>query len=284
MARSGENGGVQGNGGRLDARLEVAWLADAAEAVAGTVAVTDTAPGASGSPLADAPSRLEPVELVEVARLLAALDEGGRMAAAARSLEVSYRTAWGRLVGVERRLGLRLVERTKGHGSQVTPLGRRLLETVRQFEREAQGALREPLARLEKHLQGLERRRASETRAPLRMAASHDLLLQRCVSERRVQELQVRFVGSEQALAALARSEADLAGFHAPQGKRAPASGAPGAGRMRFLVPVAHREQGLIVAQGNPLRLRDVADLARPGLRFVNRPRGAGTRAWLDDL
>jgi len=30
--------------------------------------------------------------------------------------------------------------------------------------------------------------------------------------------------------------------------------------------------------------VRDVADLARTGLRFVNRQRGAGTRAWFDRL
>ncbi len=43
-----------------------------------------------------------------------------------------------------------------------------------------------------------------------------------------------------------------------------------------------HREQGLIVAPGNPLALAKVDDLTRPGLRYVNRQRGAGTRALLD--
>ena len=43
--------------------------------------------------------------------------------------------------------------------------------------------------------------------------------------------------------------------------------------------PVMRREQGLIVARDNPLRVRDVADLARTGLRFVNRQRGA--RPWV---
>jgi len=43
-----------------------------------------------------------------------------------------------------------------------------------------------------------------------------------------------------------------------------------------------HREQGLIVAAGNPLGLRGITDLARPGLRYVNRQRGAGTRVLLD--
>lgn len=48
------------------------------------------------------------------------------------------------------------------------------------------------------------------------------------------------------------------------------------------VVRLVHREQGLIVAPGNPLGLRGLDDLARPGLRYVNRQRGAGTRVLLD--
>ncbi|WP_219415962.1 molybdopterin biosynthesis protein [Pseudonocardia nigra] len=48
------------------------------------------------------------------------------------------------------------------------------------------------------------------------------------------------------------------------------------------VVRLVHRDQGLIVAPGNPLGLSGVDDLARPGLRYVNRQRGAGTRALLD--
>jgi putative molybdopterin biosynthesis protein len=47
-------------------------------------------------------------------------------------------------------------------------------------------------------------------------------------------------------------------------------------------VRLVHREQGLLVAPGNPLGLSGVADLARPGLTYVNRQRGAGTRVLLD--
>ena len=54
------------------------------------------------------------------------------------------------------------------------------------------------------------------------------------------------------------------------------------AGRDVAVVRLVHREQGLLVAPGNPLGLSGVADLARPGLRYVNRQRGAGTRVLLD--
>jgi putative molybdopterin biosynthesis protein len=48
------------------------------------------------------------------------------------------------------------------------------------------------------------------------------------------------------------------------------------------VVRLVHRDQGLLVAPGNPLELAGVADLTRPGLRYVNRQRGAGTRVLLD--
>ncbi len=48
------------------------------------------------------------------------------------------------------------------------------------------------------------------------------------------------------------------------------------------VIRLVHRTQGLIVAPGNPLGLNDIDDLTHPGLRYVNRQRGAGTRALLD--
>ncbi len=48
------------------------------------------------------------------------------------------------------------------------------------------------------------------------------------------------------------------------------------------VVTLAHREQGLIVAHGNPLRLQSPDDVAEKGARFVNRNRGSGTRLWID--
>ena len=48
------------------------------------------------------------------------------------------------------------------------------------------------------------------------------------------------------------------------------------------VVRLAHRTQGLIVPPGNPLGIEGLPDLLRPGLRYVNRQRGAGTRVMLD--
>ncbi len=48
------------------------------------------------------------------------------------------------------------------------------------------------------------------------------------------------------------------------------------------VIRLVHRDQGLLVAPGNPAELTGVDDLIRPGLRYVNRQRGAGTRVLLD--
>ena len=49
------------------------------------------------------------------------------------------------------------------------------------------------------------------------------------------------------------------------------------------VLTLAHREQGLLVAAGNPRRIRGLEDLAREDIIFVNRNRGSGTRLWLDE-
>jgi putative molybdopterin biosynthesis protein len=48
------------------------------------------------------------------------------------------------------------------------------------------------------------------------------------------------------------------------------------------VVRLVHREQGLIVAPGNPTGTTGIEDVAGRGLRYVNRQRGAGTRVLLD--
>jgi molybdate-binding protein len=52
--------------------------------------------------------------------------------------------------------------------------------------------------------------------------------------------------------------------------------------RRMELVTLANRTQGLMLAPGNPRSIHGIEDLARRGVRFVNRNRGSGTRLWLD--
>ena len=51
-----------------------------------------------------------------------------------------------------------------------------------------------------------------------------------------------------------------------------------------LLVRCVGRQQGLMLAKGNPLAIRSFADIAREGLRYVNRQKGSGTRVLMDFL
>jgi putative molybdopterin biosynthesis protein len=53
-------------------------------------------------------------------------------------------------------------------------------------------------------------------------------------------------------------------------------------GQEMALLSLYLRDEGLIVPAGNPLGIHSLVDLARPGLRFINREPGAGIRVWFD--
>ena len=95
-------------------------------------------------------------------------------------------------------------------------------------------------------------------------------------------------VSSRKAIELLKKGRVRVAGVHLKD----PATGEWNLPLLRRALPdeelavvtFARWQEGLVVARGNPLRLRRVEDLARPGVRFVNREPGAGSRALLDRL
>ena len=121
---------------------------------------------------------------------------------------------------------------------------------------------------------------------------SHDLVLDLAASALRADDPLVTLassnVGSLGGLVALRDGLCHIAGSHLldiasgeytlPYVDRVFGSSAPDVAVVRLV----HREQGLMVAPGNPLRLGGIEDLTRPGVRYVNRQRGAGTRVLLD--
>jgi molybdate-binding protein len=52
--------------------------------------------------------------------------------------------------------------------------------------------------------------------------------------------------------------------------------------RTMQVITLAHREQGLMTAPGNPKAIRTLLDLTRSDVVFVNRNPGSGTRLWFD--
>jgi putative molybdopterin biosynthesis protein len=119
---------------------------------------------------------------------------------------------------------------------------------------------------------------------------SHDLVLDLAASALRERDPEVTLassnVGSLGGLTALRDGLCHLAGSHLLD----PATGEYTLPYLEKLLPgrgvavvrLVHRDQGLIVAPGNPTGTTGMEDVARQGLRYVNRQRGAGTRMLLD--
>jgi len=212
-------------------------------------------------------------------KLLHAIRRHGTLRGAALETRVSYRAAWDQVLDAGGLIGAPLVEMQRGRGARLTLLGESLLAADEQVRREM-----EPLcARFEVGVG----RTSGPGSAPLRMAASHDpLLAEFCgrvaIPSRLLSE--VAFRGSLDSLATYAHGTADIAGFHVTIGEDANdlrKSLRPARDR---LVRFVDREQGLIVARGNPLKLANLSDVARAHARFVNRQRGSGTRLIVDRL
>jgi putative molybdopterin biosynthesis protein len=93
-------------------------------------------------------------------------------------------------------------------------------------------------------------------------------------------------VGSMGGFHAVRRGEADMAGVHLQEEKTGeyniPYVRAFGLEKSVILVRGYDREQGLIVNRGNPKNIRELADITKKGVRFINRNRGSGTRLLID--
>jgi putative molybdopterin biosynthesis protein len=113
-----------------------------------------------------------------------------------------------------------------------------------------------------------------------------DLLAQFLAEQAPGMRLASANAGSLGGMVALRRNEAHLAGSHLLH----PDSGEYNVDYVKqylperaiVLVTLTRREQGLIIAPGNPKNVASLADLERRDVRYVNRQRGAGTRVLLD--
>lgn len=179
-----------------------------------------------------------------------------------------------------------------GERTVATPLGRGaglILTLIR-----ADGVLRVP--RLNEGYEAGSRvkvellRPANEIENTTVVIGSHDIALDVIANHIKIKfpeaSLSSAHVGSLGGINALKRGEAHLAGTHLLDEETGEYNVAFVkrllGGRGGILVNLAWREQGFIVAPGNPKQIRDFSDLGRENVRFVNRQRGAGTRVLAD--
>jgi putative molybdopterin biosynthesis protein len=117
---------------------------------------------------------------------------------------------------------------------------------------------------------------------------SHDISLDVLAQHlaQRGRRLSSANVGSQGGLLALRRGETHIAGSHLLD----PESGEYNLPYLPRYLPdtqiivlgFVFRTQGLIVAKGNPKRIKGLNALVEPNISYVNRQRGAGTRVLLD--
>ena len=218
--------------------------------------------------------------------VLYAVHETGSIAAAARQTRLSYRHVWGLMGKWEKRLGRPLVALQRGRGASLTEFGRTLLwaqELVQARLTPDLESVREEIERALSHA-------GDAAAARLSICASHDIALawlRDRLAQRPGLKIDVRFQGSLESLGVLARGQCELAGFHVAEGLESTVARLftellPA--RRYRVIGLATRTQGLMVARGNPKNIGSLADLARPGMRFINRQQGSGSRIELDQL
>jgi putative molybdopterin biosynthesis protein len=217
--------------------------------------------------------------------MLQAVRETGSIAGAARSLQLSYRHVWGELKRWEQTLGQALILWEKGQAARLSEFADKLLWA----ERQAQARLAPQISALHAELEKTFAVAFDPSSHLLTVYASHDDALVQLQQQAAKQalHLDIRFCGSVDAIRALNEGRCTVAGFHAPA---MPAADSLIARTYRpllktgqhKLIGFASRQQGLMVKAGNPLNIRALVDLCRPGVRMVNRSLGTGTRLLLD--
>jgi molybdate transport repressor ModE-like protein len=225
-----------------------------------------------------------PLDTAALLALLLGVHENGSIATAAKAVGLSYRYAWGLLREAERLFGEQLIDSERGRGTRLSPLAQKLVWADHRIAARLSPTLESLASELESELSKLTLARLRT----IRMDASHGFAVAALTGYLNRIELPVelRYRTCTDALAALARRDCDLAGFHTPEGKFEQRTIAqylrwldP---RQHRLVHIARREQGLMVARDNPLAIKGLADLARDGVRFVNRQVGSGTRMLME--
>jgi molybdate transport repressor ModE-like protein len=218
------------------------------------------------------------VDLLWLSNLLKDIENGKTLMSACKKMGLSYRNVWQKLNEVEQALGFKLMDRVRGHGSQLSEYARYLIQFTDDFDQKTMRLGQASLAHLE---EGFAQFRV-KTKKQWRFASSSDPVIQKAVIH--IGGFELITAGSGEALERLLNYEVDIAGFHVSDtpsskiiSKRLQKEGMQ-------IFPVMKRVQGLMVAKGNPYGVTSTKDLLRSKIRFINRQKGSGTRLLLDTL
>ena len=218
--------------------------------------------------------------------LLVGIHQTGSLAGACARSELSYRYAWGILQRGQQVFGSPLVTSSRGAGARLTTLGEKLVWADARIAARLSPLLDSLASEIEVEFE----RAVTHAESILRIHASHGFAvetLHRFLTRHQI-AADLKYRASREVLASLTRSNCDLAGLHVPVGEFEGNFLRLYATQLRStsyqLIDLATRRQGLMVARGNPKKIRRIRDVARRGVRFVNRQPDSGTRLLFDLL
>lgn len=217
--------------------------------------------------------------------LLIEVEQRGNLRSACEAMAISYRSGWDMVAALDRRLGGPVLEMTRGRGSALTDLGRRLLWAKKLVHARFDPLLDSMAMEIDAQVQSA----LVKGQEYLKIFASHGYAVASLNTylQKIHAPVELSYRGSLEALKALNRKACEIAGFHVPIGELE----APVLEKFRPLlkdsyrmISIATRRQGLMVRKGNPKEIWSIEDLFKPNITFVNRQQGSGTRVILELL
>jgi molybdate transport repressor ModE-like protein len=217
-------------------------------------------------------------------QVLVDVHEHGSLSRACQHSGMSYRHAWQLIREGEAWFGQPLLTMERGKGSSLTELGDKLVWADRRINARLSPLFASLASELEAEIEKL----VASPHPLMRIHANHGFAVETLHSFLIASAVphELKYCGSVEAIAALHGQACEVGGFPVALGEFEPEVvahyGRWFEPRTQRIIHVTTREQGLMVAPGNPKKIYEVAHLARPGVHFINRQPGSGTRLLLD--
>ena len=218
-------------------------------------------------------------------RLLEILRETGKLTTAAAAAGISYRHAWNLLNRGADVFGLPLVIMRKGHGTELSTLGEKLLWADQRVKAPLGPQIDSMASEFNDQIQQL----LAGQHPVLRLHASHGYAVALLPEFSDQVEINLQYRNPDEALTALNRGDCDLASFHfptCPERAREIMTHYQHqlAGNRFRLIRFVTRREGLMMRKDAPVKISSLAELASSGLRFIGRDRHSGTRILFNHL
>ena len=221
------------------------------------------------------------------AQILEGIQKLGSFIATAKAIGISYSHAWNTIDNISKTIGAPMVEARKGGkyggGAKLTEAGLNILKKYQELEKQADNIVT-PTASPERQ------EIFATSQLPDFIVIGSDCvgidLLVNMMEKKKAFNYEIVKVGSSGGLAAIMLGEADVAGIHLYD-EESGQYNTPFLKRYwisdkAVIIRGYLRDQGLVVAGGNPKKVRGISDLIRQDIRMVNRSLGSGTRTLLD--